>query len=86
MTDRARLATKTASRHPLVTGGVALFVLLIAVYVWSIDMRASWGASITGDEPFYLITTQSLIQDFDAAKLQRRQSAMLKKAGVPLPG
>ena len=29
---------------------------------------------------------ESLIQDFDAAKLQRRQSAMLKKAGVPLPG
>ena len=29
---------------------------------------------------------ESLIEGFDAAKLQRRQSAMLKKAGVPLPG
>lgn len=42
-----------------------LLVLLAAVYAFSIDMRASRGASITGDEPFYLLTTQSLIDDFD---------------------
>ena len=35
------------------------------VYCTSIDIRASRGASITGDEPFYLITTQSLLQDGD---------------------
>ena len=29
---------------------------------------------------------ESLIKDFDAAKLQRRQATMLKQAGVPLPG
>jgi hypothetical protein len=29
----------------------------------SIDIRATRGASITGDEPFYLLTTQSILQD-----------------------
>ena len=28
---------------------------------------------------------EDLIQDFDAARLKRRQAAMLRKAGVPLP-
>jgi hypothetical protein len=42
---------------------MVLFVLLAAAYAASIDIRASRGASITGDEPFYLITTQSLIED-----------------------
>ncbi len=28
---------------------------------------------------------EDLIQDFDLARLRRRQGAMLKKAGVPLP-
>ena len=31
----------------------------------SIGLRATRGASITGDEPFYLLTTQSLLQDGD---------------------
>ena len=42
-----------------------LFVILAACYVASIDLRATRGAAITGDEPFYLITTQSLLQDGD---------------------
>ena len=28
---------------------------------------------------------EELIQDFDAKRLKRHQTAMLKKAGVPLP-
>ena len=40
-----------------------LFVVLTLAYSASIDIRASRGASVTGDEPFYLITTQSLLQD-----------------------
>ena len=49
---------------PKVTAGaIAIFAILILVYVASIDIRATRGASITGDEPFYLITTQSLIED-----------------------
>ena len=45
------------------TGAIGIFAILILVYVASIDIRATRGASITGDEPFYLITTQSLIED-----------------------
>ena len=45
------------------TGAIGIFAVLILVYVASIDIRATRGASITGDEPFYLITTQSLIED-----------------------
>ena len=52
-----------ARERPGLTGAVTLFVLLVLVYSTSIDIRASRGASITGDEPFYLITTQSLLQD-----------------------
>ncbi|MCC6236171.1 MAG: hypothetical protein IT299_01205 [Dehalococcoidia bacterium] len=44
---------------------LALFGLLAGAYGWSIDLRATRGASITGDEPFYLLTTQSLIRDGD---------------------
>jgi hypothetical protein len=42
-----------------------LFLVLAVVYTGSIGLRASRGASITGDEPFYLLTTQSLLQDGD---------------------
>ena len=45
------------------TGAIGIFAILILVYVASIDIRATRGASITGDEPFYLITAQSLIDD-----------------------
>ena len=51
--------------NELLLSAVALFLLLAAVYVFSIDMRATRGASITGDEPFYLMTTQSLLADGD---------------------
>ena len=44
-------------------GAAALFVILSLVYVFSIDIRATRSASITGDEPFYLLTTQSLLAD-----------------------
>ncbi|MEX2599907.1 MAG: hypothetical protein WD533_09660, partial [Dehalococcoidia bacterium] len=44
---------------------MAMFVILLVVYTASIDIRATRGASITGDEPFYLLTTQSLWHDGD---------------------
>ncbi|MGE3856087.1 MAG: hypothetical protein AB7G21_03895 [Dehalococcoidia bacterium] len=44
---------------------VALFALLAACFTASAGLRASRGAAITGDEPFYLLTTQSLLQDGD---------------------
>jgi len=44
-------------------GAIAIFAILLLIYVASIDIRATRGASITGDEPFYLLTTQSLIED-----------------------
>ncbi len=44
---------------------VALFLLLSAAYALSVDIRATQGASISGDEPFYLLTTQSLLADGD---------------------
>ena len=43
----------------------ALFLLLSVAYAFSVDIRASRGASITGDEPFYLMTTQSILADGD---------------------
>ncbi len=59
----ARPLLSRAKTRPALTGAVALFLLLTLAYSASIDIRASGGASITGDEPFYLITTQSLLQD-----------------------
>ena len=49
----------------LLLWAAALFLLLAAAYAFSIDIRASRGASISGDEPFYLLTTQSLLADGD---------------------
>tara|TARA_B100000676_G_scaffold234693_1_gene234257 strand:+ start:1244 stop:2686 length:1443 start_codon:yes stop_codon:yes gene_type:complete len=43
----------------------ALFVVLCVVYLFSIGIRATNGSSITGDEPFYLVTTQSIVEDLD---------------------
>lgn len=54
-----------ADARPLLTGGIALFIVLTAAFSFSVDIRATRGASITGDEPFYLLTTQSLLQDGD---------------------
>ncbi len=42
-----------------------MFLILVLAYSFSVEIRASRGAKITGDEPFYLLTTQSLIQDRD---------------------
>ena len=50
-------------RRPVLFGAFSLFLLLVACYSLSIGLRATRGASITGDEPFYLLTTQSLLQD-----------------------
>ena len=49
----------------LLLAAAALFLLLCVAYSFSIDIRATRGASITGDEPFYLLTTQSLLADGD---------------------
>lgn len=49
----------------LLPWAAALFLTLAAIYAFSMDIRATRGASITGDEPFYLLTTQSLLADRD---------------------
>ena len=40
-------------------------LLLAVAYSFSADIRATRGASISGDEPFSLLTTQSLLTDGD---------------------
>ena len=52
-------------RRGLLLSAAALFLVLVVAYVFSMDIRATRGASITGDEPFYLLTTQSMLQDGD---------------------
>ena len=49
----------------LLLSAAALFLLLCVAYSFSVDIRATRGASISGDEPFYLLTTQSLLADGD---------------------
>lgn len=63
--DLSRLISAFAHRRGLPLAAVALFILLSLAYGFSVDIRASRGASITGDEPFYLLTTQSLLADGD---------------------
>ena len=58
-------ASRLARDGGLPLSAAALFLLLSVAYVFSIDIRASRGASTSGDEPFYLLTTQSLISDQD---------------------
>ena len=66
MTERATRALPSWVRgRELLLLAAALFVLLSIAYAFSADIRASRGASITGDEPFYLLTTQSLLNDGD---------------------
>lgn len=57
----------------LLVGALALFALLAMAYLGSVGLRASWNASITGDEPFYLLTTQSLLHDGDLDLTQQYQ-------------
>ena len=66
--------TFMAGGRGLLLGAAALFLLLSIVYCFSIGIRASRGASITGDEPFYVLTTQSLVQDGDLALNSQYQS------------
>jgi hypothetical protein len=54
-----------AGGRPLLFGAAGLFAILCCAYAFSIGLRATRAASITGDEPFYLLTTQSLLQDGD---------------------
>jgi hypothetical protein len=61
----APLSRRLLEAHPVAAGALVLFALLAAAYLFSIDIRASRGASITGDEPFYLLTTQSILDDGD---------------------
>jgi hypothetical protein len=56
-------------------GAMALFALLVGAYAWSAGLRATRGASITADEPFYLLTTQSLIDDRDLDLTQQYERA-----------
>lgn len=63
-----------STEHRLLIGSVAMFLVLSVAYVFSISLPASAGASITGDEPFYLLTTQSLLQDGDLDLTQQYQS------------
>lgn len=44
---------------------VAVFLVVLAVGQAGVGMRASRTASITGDEPFYMLTAQSLLSDGD---------------------
>ncbi len=63
--DASRHVHRFITGRELLLWAAALFLLLAAAYAFSIDIRASRGASITGDEPFYLLTTQSLLSDGD---------------------
>ncbi|MGH2377195.1 MAG: hypothetical protein ACRDGT_01825 [Candidatus Limnocylindria bacterium] len=73
----------------------ALFLLLVAAYSFSMDLRATRGSSITADEPFYVLTAQSLLEDGDLDLRQQyeRRSyesffdhpAGLWRQSVPLP-
>ena len=60
-----RTAWSRIKERELLLAAAALFLLLCVAYSFSVDIRATRGASITGDEPFYLLTTQSLLADGD---------------------
>ena len=59
------LGRSLACNRGLLVMAAALFLLLAVAYFFSMGLRASRGASISSDEPFYMITTQSLLQDGD---------------------
>ena len=63
--DTLRNIRRYFQRRELLLCAAALFVLLAVAYLFSVNIRATRGASITGDEPFYLLTTQSLLADRD---------------------
>jgi hypothetical protein len=68
----ARAPRDRAAIAAFLTGGTrdwaiagALAVALAAFFQLAVPLRGSFGARITGDEPFYLLTTLSLWQDGD---------------------
>jgi hypothetical protein len=66
-----RVAAREGGRLRL---ALVLFAILAVASVGSIGLRASRGASITGDEPFYLLTTQSLLDDGDLDLTQQYEA------------
>lgn len=70
----AQCARNLPRSRRLWVSSLALFLVLSVSYTASIDLRASRGASITGDEPFYLLTTQSILQDGDLDLTQQYES------------
>jgi hypothetical protein len=44
---------------------VVAFLVVLVAGEWGVGMRASTPAAVTGDEPFYLLTAQSLVSDGD---------------------
>ena len=50
---------------PVVCTALLLAVVLAWCYQWGVPLRASHGARVTADEPFYLLTTVSLLEDGD---------------------
>ena len=60
-----RVSPEFVRRRGLSLSAAVVFLLLSLAYLFSIDIRASRGASISADEPFYLLTTQSFLQDGD---------------------
>ena len=65
MASTVRFISDWIRGRELALGALALFLLLLVAYSFSADIRATRGASITGDEPYYLLTTQSLLSDGD---------------------
>ena len=64
-TPALRTAWSWVKGKELLLAAAALFLFLSVSYSFSVDIRATRGASISGDEPFYLLTTQSLMADGD---------------------
>jgi len=67
------LLNRLSSVRLVLFSALALFALLAITYLGSIELRASRNASITGDEPFYLLTTQSVLHDGDLDLSQQYQ-------------
>ena len=65
MTPAVNSILSRVKDRELLLGAAALFLLLSVAYAFSVDIRATRSASISGDEPFYLLTTQSLLDDGD---------------------
>ncbi len=85
-----------AGNRGLLLMAAAPFPLLAVAYSFSVDLRASRGTSISSDEPFYLLTTQSLLQDGDLDLANQHEAESwrifydhedgLGKQSVPLEG